>query len=71
MAKIIPFKKPKAKLCSLCDQARRQPSLHANPGHLLHPITGAPNVFDIHGFASCSTCGARWKRERNDVRLIE
>jgi hypothetical protein len=71
VAKIIPFKKPtsKAKLCAQCDQARRLPLLHANPGHLVHPVTGAPNMFDIHGNAICPNCSARWKRERNDVRL--
>lgn len=54
---------------SVC--AHKNPLLHANPGHVVHPQTRTPNVFDLHGEAVCPDCGARWRRVRNDVRLIE
>ena len=39
-----------------CARAHRQPLLHAKPGHLVHPKTWAPSVFDM------PDCGGRWAR---------
>ena len=57
------------KLCPACDRAAHDPAFR-NPTHLTHREHGAAMVFDIYGEAVCPTCGARWRRERNDAVLL-
>lgn len=60
---------PKRKLCAACIRASRDP-LFSTPAHLVHPESGRPGLFDIHGNAICPDCGALWHRPRNEVKLV-
>ena len=62
-------KKPPT-LCAVCVIARDNP-LFKNPMHLVHPVTWELMLFDLRGEAVCPTCGARWRRVLNVVKLVE
>lgn len=61
--------KPPA-LCAVC-VAARDDKLFRNPTHLVHPTGGEAMLFDVRGEAICPTCGARWRRTLNVVKLVE
>lgn len=72
MAKIIPFPKtaPKRKLCAPCRLARDDPHF-TTPRHVVHPVHRKLGVFDVFGMAECPTCGAKWHRWKDGVKLVE
>lgn len=63
-------RKAKLKLCVLCTRARDDRDF-TTPTHLVHPETEEIRLFDVHGFAKCRICGARWQRIRNVTKLVE
>jgi hypothetical protein len=42
-----------------------------HPMHLVHPKTGEHMLFDALSEAMCPSCGARWRRILNVVKLVE
>lgn len=63
-------KSKKIKLCVLCTRAQEDRDF-TTPTHLVHPVTEEIRLFDVHGFAKCRICGARWQRVRNETRLVK
>ena len=43
--------------CELCEVSRDNDMAPA-PGHVVHPVTNKPRVYDIYGNAKCPNCGA-------------
>ena len=41
------------------------------PVHLVHPVTGDSMLFDVRGEAVCPTCGARYRRTLNVIKLVQ
>lgn len=62
-------KPPSPTLCEVCVKVRDDP-LFNRPTHLVHPVSGDHMLFDVHGTATCPTCGARWRRILNYVELV-
>lgn len=59
-----------AKPKRLCTQCRIVRDEGTQPAHLVNPVSGKPNLFDVHGNAVCPTCGAVWHRRLNKVELV-
>lgn len=47
--------------CSACLEIRDHPRT-VQPLHVVHPETGRPQVYDVHGMAICPDCGGVWRR---------
>jgi hypothetical protein len=41
------------------------------PGHVVHPVSAEPRLYDVNGLAKCPGCGAVWLRRRNEAVLVE
>jgi hypothetical protein len=57
-------------LCEVCETALDSDMAPA-PGHVVHPVTGKPRLYDVHGNAKCPDCGALWHQRRNQAMLVE
>jgi hypothetical protein len=63
-------KPKKTTLCKNCLVMRDNPGRFELP-NAVHPVTREPDLFDIHGHALCSECGAKWHRGHKGMRLVE
>ena len=68
-ARMTSRRKKPATLCRMCVIVRDQAIM--TPRHLVHPLTGVPMLFDVRSEAVCPTCGARWRRMLNVIKLVE